>query len=303
MSTRINHNILSMSAQRFIQSSQKSLDTAVGRLSSGLRINNSWDDAAGLAVSERFRAQIGGMVEAERNANYNINLLATAEGSLSVIDEKLIRMRALAVQASNGALTAKDRQFINVEFQQLKSEVTRVANVCNYNTLNLLNGSLSASSDPASPDYAPSNIAGNASTSSSNRHSLKFHIGANNEVANDYYYVNLGGARAQDLGILDANVLDTAFAQQAINLLDTAIESKDTARTFIGALVNRLQANISELQISQETAQSSETAIRDADIAKEMAEFTRAQILFNSGISMLTQANNLPQMVAQLIGG
>jgi len=295
MSTRINHNILSMSAQRHIQSSQRSLDTAVGRLSSGLRINNSWDDAAGLAVSERFRAQIGGMVEAERNANYNINLLATAEGSLSVIDEKLIRMRALAVQASNGALTAKDRQFINVEFQQLKSEVTRVASVCNYNTLNLLNGDLSTN--------VAGNIAGNASTTTANANSLKFHIGANNEIANDYYYINLGGATAAHLGILDTNVLDTAQAQAAINLMDAAIESKDTARTFIGALVNRLQANISELQISQETAQSSETAIRDADIAKEMAEFTRAQILFNSGISMLTQANNLPQMVAQLIGG
>jgi len=295
MSTRINHNILSMTAQRHIGQSQLKLDVAVGRLSSGLRINNSWDDAAGLAVSERLRAQISGMVEAERNANYNINLLATADGALSVIDEKLIRMRGLAVQASNGALTDEDREFINVEFQQLKSEVTRIANVTNYNTLNLLNGDLSTNRVGSSN--------GNMTSTTADTNSLKFHIGANNEVANDYYYINIGGATASHLGILNANVLDTAQSQTAIDLLDVAIESKDTARAYIGSLVNRLQSTILELQISKENASASETQIRDADIAAEMAEFTRAQILFNSGISMLTQANNIPQMVAQLIQG
>jgi len=292
MSTRINHNLLSQTSLRHIQNTQRSLDTSVNRLSSGLRINNSWDDAAGLAVSERFRAQIGGMVEAERNANYNINLLATADGALSVIDEKLIRMRALSVQASNGALTGKDREFINVEFQQLKSEITRIANVTNYNTQKIIDGSLSSSASQA----------GNLTTTTANSQSLKFHIGANNAVGNDYYYVNLGGATATLLGIGETDVLNTASAQAAIELLDGAIESKDTTRAFIGALVTRLQSNILELQISQENAQSSESQIRDADIAAEMASFTRAQILFNSGISMLSQANSLPQTVAQLIG-
>lgn len=295
MSTRINHNILSMSAQRHIGRSQYSMDQAVNKLSSGLRINNSWDDPAGLAVSERFRAQISGMVEAERNANYNINLLATAEGALSVIDEKLIRMRSLAVQASNGALTPTDREFLDVEYQQLKSEITRIANVTNYNTFHLLDGSLSASSGMGGE-------LGNLTSSEANARSLKFHIGANNEVNNDYYYVNIGGARAEDLGIADSSILDTASSQMAIDLIDVAIESKDTTRTFIGALVNRLQSTISELQVSKENAQSSESQIRDADIALEMANFTRAQILFNSGISMLTQANQIPQMVSQLIG-
>ena len=296
MSTRINHNILSMTAQRNIQNTQGSLDTAVNRLSSGLRINNSWDDAAGLAVSERFRAQISGMVEAERNANYNINLLATADGALSVIDSQLIRMRALAVQASNGALTSTDRSFIDVEFQQLKSEITRIANVTNYNTLPLINGNLSAS-----PNLSGEK-AGNLTSSEANSNSLKFHIGSNNVVANDYYYINIGGATAQHLGIADTNVLDTATAQASLDLIDAAIESKDTARTFIGGMVNRLQNTIMELQISQEKAQTSESQIRDADIAAEMAQFTRAQILFNSGISMLTQANQIPQQVSQLIG-
>jgi len=204
-------------------------------------------------------------------------------------------MRGLAVQASNGALTDEDREFINVEFQQLKSEITRIANVTNYNTLNLLNGDLST-------DRA-GNRNGNLTSTTADTNSLKFHIGANNEVANDYYYINIGGATASHLGILDANVLDTATSQSAIDMLDVAIESKDTARAYIGSLVNRLQSTILELQISKENATASETQIRDADIAAEMADFTRAQILFNSGISMLTQANNIPQMVAQLIQG
>lgn len=284
-----------MTAQRNIQQSQKSLDVAVNRLSSGMRINNAWDDAAGLAVSEKFRAQISGMTEAEKNANYNINLLATAEGSLSVIDEKLVRMRALATEASNGALTASDRKFIDVEFQQMKSEITRIANVSNYNGKKLLDGSLSSST-------TDSTTMNNAATLSNTGNSLKFHIGANNTSGQDYYYINIGGATASSLGLSDTNVLNTASAQAALEEIDSAITSKDTSRAFIGAMVNRLENNILQLQISHENAQASESQIRDTDVAAEMQNFTRAQILFNSGISMLSQANSVPSMVAQLIG-
>ncbi len=294
MSTRINHNILAMTAHRNVQQAQNSLDVAVNRLSSGLRINNAWDDAAGLAVSEKFRAQIGGMTEAERNANYNINMLATAEGSLQVIDEKLVRMRALAVEASNGALTQTDRSFLDVEFQQLKSEITRIANVSNYNTLKLLDGSLSTSN--------VNNQVGNLASTEDNNTNIKFHIGANNIRGNDYYYVNIAGATAAHLGLTDSAITDTAVSQAAIDTIDDAITSKDTTRAFIGAAVERLQNNILELQISKENAQASESQIRDADVAAEMTDFTRAQILFNSGISMLAQANSVPQMVAGLIG-
>ena len=305
MSTRINHNVLSMTAMRNIGQSQRSLDNSVNRLSSGLRINNAWDDAAGLAVSEKFRAQIGGMEEAERNANYNINLLATADGALSVIDEKLVRMRALAIEASNGALTNTDRSFLNVEYQQLKSEITRIASVTNYNTTNLIDGSLSSSN-------ADGGVGGNRTGNAQVTNSLKFHIGANNVFSNDYYYINLAGATANNLGLnassknangIDTNLLDTASAQATIDQIDAAITSKDTSRAYIGAMVERLQNTILEIQISKENAQSSESMIRDADIASEMSEFTRAQILFQSGISMLTQANAVPQSVAQLIQG
>jgi flagellin len=278
MSTRINHNILSMTAQRNIWNSQNALDTAVNRLSSGLRINNAWDDPAGLAISERFRAQISSMDEAERNANANINMMQTAEGALSVIDEKLIRMRSLAVEASNGALSTTDRAALNVEFQQLHSEITRIANVTNYNGLNLINGSFSTGTT-----------------------GVKFHIGTYNVSGQDYYYVNFGDMTASALGLNGVDLTNTTNAQNAINSLDGAIQSKDTERTRIGAYVSRLQGTLQQLMVARENATSSESQIRDADIAAEMSNFVRAQILMQTGVSMLAQANMVPQMISRLV--
>ncbi len=278
MSTRINHNVLSLIAQRNIWATQNQLDTAITRLSSGLRINYAWDDPAGLAISERMRAQISSMEEAERNANYNINLLATAEGGLQVIDEKLIRMRALAIEASNGALTSLDRQALDVEFQQLKSEVDRIALTTHYNGNYLLNGDYSSGSG------------------------VKFHIGTYNIAGQDYYFVNLSDMRASALGLTGVNLQNTISAQNTIGSLDAAINLKDQERTRLGSYVERLQNTILNLQIQRENATQSESQIRDADIAAEMSDFVRAQILMQSGISMLSQANMMPQVVAGLIG-
>ncbi len=301
MSTRINHNVLSLTAQRNVWMSQNSLDTAVNRLSSGLRVNYAWDDPAGLAVSERMRAQISSMDEAERNINYNMNLLATAEGALQVIDEKLVRMRALAIQASNGALTSLDRTYLNVEFAQLSSEIDRIANTTNYNGLYLLDGQYS--DDRGNINY-------NAATANG----LKFHIGTYNNRNEDYYYVQFADMTASGLGVhvgpteLDGfptaniNLLNTLNAQNAINCLDAAIDTKDTERTRIGSYYERLQNSLLNLKIQKENAVASESQIRDADIAAEMSNFVRSQILFQSGISMLAQANMIPQMVAGLIG-
>ena len=299
MSMRVNHNVLAMTAHRNLWVTQNDMDTAVQRLSSGMRINYAWDDPAGLGISERFRAQIGGMVEAEKNANYNVNLLATAEGALSVIDEKLIRMRSIAIQAANGALASTDREVANVEFQQLKSEITRIANVTNYNGLNLINGDFSASDLQSSTCLA---LGYNQATTTQGANTLKFHIGANNTIGDDYYYVNLGGMTAASLGLSDTDVCTTANAQAAIDTIDDAITSKDTERTFIGSMVERLQNTILNLQIGQEAATQSESTIRDADMAYEMMNFTRAQILMQTGISMMSQANMLPSTVAGVVG-
>jgi flagellin len=262
---------------------QNDLDRSITRLSSGLRINEAWEDPAGLAVSERFRAQIASMEEAERNANYNVNLLATAEGALSVLDEKLIRMRSLAIEASNGALTDSDRAALNVEYQLLKSEITRIAETTNYNGLYLINGDFSTGS-------------------STYNQGIKFHIGTYNNMDQDYYYVNLNDMRSDALGLTHTELINTATAQAAINFLDDAIDSKDTERTRIGAYVERLQNTILNLQVSRENAVESESQIRDADIAREMSNFVRAQILMQSGVSMLAQANMIPQIVAGLVG-
>lgn len=277
MSTRINHNILSLTAQRNIWNTQNDLDQAVRRLSSGLRINAAWDDPAGLAISERFRAQIASMEEAERNANSNINMMQTAEGALSVLDETLVRMRALAIQSSNGALSASDRQALDVEFQQLLSEVNRIAQVTNFNGINLLDGSFSSTG-------------------------IKFHIGTFNVVNEDYYFVTFNSMTASALGLNGLSITDTSTAQAAIGNIDTAIDSKDTERTRIGAYVERLQASITQLMTARENAAASESVIRDADIAAEMSNFVRAQILMQTGVSMLAQANMVPQIVAALVG-
>jgi flagellin len=277
MSTRINHNILSLSAQHNLWKTQNDLDQAVRRLSSGLRINHAWDDPAGLAISERFRAQISSMEEAERNANSDISMMQTAEGGLSVLDDNLIRMRALAIQSSNGALSVSDRQALDLEFQQLLSEVDRISQVTNYNGMNLLDGTFSSTG-------------------------IKFHIGTFNVQNEDYYYVSFNSMTAADLGVAGLDIATTLSAQQSINFIDTAIDSKDTERTRVGAYVERLQGTISQLLTARENAVSSESVIRDADIAAEMSNFVRSQILMQTGVSMLAQANMIPQMVASLVG-
>jgi flagellin len=299
MSTRINHNLLSLSGQRAIWTTQNDLDKAVQRLSSGLRINYAWDDPTGLGISERMRANIVGMEEAEKNATYDVNMMQTAEGALSVIDEKLIRMRAIAVQSSNGVLTTLDRQVANVEFQQLKSEIDRIARTANYNGFYLLDGSRAAASASTDSTMALGFNAVNTAVSSTG---IKFHIGENNNAGLDYYYVNLGGMTAAALGLTGLNVADTAASQSAVDSLIDAINSKDTERTFIGSMVERLQNSILNLKISQENAVASESTIRDADFAQEMSNFTRAQILMQTGVSMLSTANSVPSIIAQLVG-
>jgi flagellin len=217
------------------------------------------------------------MQEAERNANYDVNLLSTAEGALSVIDEKLVRMRALSVEAANGSINDDDRAILDTEFQALKSEITRIANVTNYNGINLLDGTYSSAA-------------------------ITFHVGTYATSGEDYYTVNINTMTASALGLNSTSLTSTTNATAAITAIDTAIDSKDTERTTIGSYVERLQNTILNLQIGHENAVKSESQIRDADIAAEMSNFTRSQILMQSGVAMLSQANMVPQTIAQLIG-
>ena len=312
MSMVINHNLMAMNAARNLSDAYSDLSTSTRRLSSGLRVGTAADDAAGLAIRELMRADIASLHQGSRNANDAISMIQTADGALQVIDEKLIRMKELAEQAATGTYTSDQRLIIDSEYQAMASEITRIANATDFNGIQLLNGNLSASSPGASPASWQSDHSGSGMQPSG---PLKVHFGTENSSAEDYYYIAIGNSTASALGIgmnsVAAGATDTAGAsistqqgaQEALQALNEAITSKDKIRANLGALQNRLQNTITNLDIQAENLQAAESRISDVDVAKEMTEFVRNQILTQSAVAMLSQANSLPQMAMQLIQG
>ena len=297
MSLVINHNLMSMNAARNLNSAYGNLGVSVRRLSSGLRIGTAADDAAGLAIRELMRADIATINQGVRNAMDAISMIQTADGALGVIDEKLIRMKELAEQAATGTYNSDQRLIIDSEYQAMASEITRIANATDFNGIYLLNGNLSAETH----DGETLNPTGK----------LKVHFGAGNDSAEDYYYIQIGNSTASALGVgLGAgssatarSVSTQALAQKALEGIQNAIISKDKIRANLGALQNRLENTITNLQIQAENLQASESRISDVDVATEMTEFVRQQILSQAAVAMLAQANSLPRMAMQLIGG
>ena len=299
MSLVINHNMMAANAARNLSNSYGALATSTQRLSSGLRINTAADDAAGLAIRELMRSDITAINQGVRNANDAISMIQTADGALQVIDEKLIRMKELAEQASTGTYTSDQRLIIDSEYQAMASEITRIANATDFNGIYLLNGNLSGSTHD-----------GSASVSTGK---MKVHFGSGNESSEDYYYVQIGTSTASafGLGIGAASSTDNAgrsistqeMAQLALDAIKDAIVSKDKIRANLGALQNRLENTISNLQIQAENLQAAESQISDVDVATEMTQFVRNQILTQSAVAMLSQANSMPKMAMQLIGG
>ncbi|MBQ7585218.1 MAG: flagellin [Desulfovibrionaceae bacterium] len=271
------------------------LATSTQRLSSGLRVNNASDDAAGLAIRELMRSDITALQQGVRNANDAISLIQTADGALGIIDEKLIRMKELAEQAATGTYDSTQRLMIESEYQQMASEITRIANATDFNGLHLLDGTLSSDTHNGS-SMTPSG-------------KLKVHFGGGNDSAEDYYYVQIGSATASSLGVGNSATSDSkaytvstqAAAQKALAGLTDAIVSKDKIRAHLGAMQNRLENTISQLQIQSENMQSAESRISDVDVANEMTNFVKNQILTQSAIAMLSQANSMPQMALSLI--
>ena len=306
MSLIINHNLMAMTAARNLSSAYGNLSTSVNRLSSGLRITTAADDAAGLAIRELMRADIASLNQGVRNANDAISMIQTADGALQVIDEKLIRMKELAEQAATGTYTSDQRLIIDSEYQQMASEITRIANATDFNGIHLLNGNLSASGNSPS-DWATSHIG----TALDSVGPLKVHFGSGNDSAEDYYYIAIGNSTASALGVGNAaattsdgySISTQAAAQKALDALNTAITSKDNIRANLGALQNRLENTITNLTIQAENLQAAESRISDVDVATEMTNFVRNQILTQSAVAMLSQANTLPQMALQLMQG
>ena len=280
MAQVINTNIMSLNAQRNLSATQSSLATSVQRLSTGLRVNSAKDDAAGLAIAERMNTQVRGMNVAIRNANDAISLSQTAEGALSKINDMGQRMRELAVQSANATNTAGDRENLNAEYHALAQEIKRNLASASFNGTKLF------TSDAA----------------------LTFQVGANNE-ANDQIAVttaNLSGA-ASITDVIDnatgANkgITTAASALTALANVDKMLGMVNAKRAEFGAVQNRFQAVIENLQVSAENQTAARSRIMDADFASETASLTRSQVLQQAGTAMLSQANSLPNNVLSLL--
>ena len=292
----INNNSMSSNVANTLTSHYGNLATSTERLSTGLRINSAADDAAGLAIRELMRSDITALQQGIRNANDAISLIQTADGALGVIDEKLIRMKELAEQAATGTYDSTQRLMIESEYQQMASEITRIANATDFNGIHLLNGNLSSNTHDGSDLTAQGK--------------MKIHFGTANDSAEDYYYIQIGSSTASSLGVGNEAATDAkAFtvstqeaAQRALVGLTDAIVSKDKIRAHLGAMQNRLENTITNLTTQSENLQAAESRISDVDVATEMTNFVRNQILTQSAVAMLSQANSMPQMAMRLIG-
>ncbi|MDR2572750.1 MAG: flagellin [Desulfovibrio sp.] len=289
MSLVVNHNMMALNTARNLNLHYSRLATSTQRLSSGLRINSAADDAAGLAIRELQRADIATLHQGARNASDAISMIQTADGALSIIDEKLIRMKELAEQAATGTYDSTQRLMIESEYVAMASEITRIANATDFNGMKLLDGTLSA-------DWHD----GSGLTS---KGKMKIHFGTGNDSAEDYYYIRIGCATASALFGGDSHISTQQAAQHALTIINNAIVSKDKIRAHLGAMQNRLENTINNLNIQAENLQAAESRISDVDVATEMTEFVRNQILAQSAVAMLAQANSLPRMALQLIGG
>jgi flagellin len=272
----INTNVMSLTAQRNLNASQNDLSTAIQRLSSGLRINSAKDDAAGLAIATRMTSQINGLNQAVRNANDGISMAQTTESALGEVTNNLQRIRELAVESANGTYSTADRAALDVEVQQRLAEIDRIASKTTFNGQNVLDGSLG---------------------------SVDFQVGANvgDTVAVDFSTID---ATTATLGVTGISVTgaDATNANAAITAVDTALTSVNTARSTLGAVQNRFQSTVANLQSISESTASSRSQIQDADFAAETAAMSRAQILQQAGVSVLSQANAMPQSVLKLLG-
>jgi flagellin len=272
MSLRIQNNIEAFNAHRNLVSTSDRLSKSMERLSSGFRINRAADDSAGLAISEKLRAQIGGLAQAQRNAQDAVSMVQTAEGSLAEVHTMLQRIRDLAVEFNNGTLSTSDKASITLEVTQLCNEIDRIGTQTKFNGISLLTGT----------------------------GSVTFQIGANdNETITIALRSLFGSGASYDVDSSTFNWNGSVVLAS----LDTAIDNVAQARAAFGSVQNRLEHTLNNLASYEENLQASESRIRDVDMASEMVAFTKEQILQQAGTSMLAQANTLPQSVLSLLKG
>jgi len=294
----VNHNISAIFANRQFGNVEGNINNNIEKLSSGLRINKAGDDASGLAVSEKMRAQVSGLNQAMRNTQDAVSFLQTTEGYLDETTTILQRMRELSVQAGNGIYSDQDRTLINVEMSQLINEVDRIAGQAQFNGMNLLTGRFQS---------VTSTTAGTASSAAQANQAagLFFHIGANMDQRVQVFVGNMNSV-ALGLNTVDnqkqvsASTADSA--NRSIGIIDKAIETVIKQRTDLGAYQNRFNNLYNGLSVAYENTQAAESRVRDTDMASEMSDFVKNQILAQASVSMLAQANLKPQLVLRLLG-
>lgn len=277
MGLRINTNVASLSAQRSLGINSENLKTSLRKLSSGARITRAGDDAAGLAISENLKAQIRGVRQAGRNANDAISLIQTAEGGLSEVSNIVIRLRELAIQAASDTIGDTERSFADIEFQQLKEEIDRISRSSEFNGIHLLDGTGGQ---------------------------LEFQIGVNNDPILDRlrYDGTSADSTLASLGLTAESVSSKQGAQVSLKKLDNGLVQINGVRANLGAIQNRLSSIINNLGISDENLSAANSRVRDVDIADETAKLTKNNILVQAGVSVLAQANQLPNVALKLIG-
>lgn len=276
MGLRITTNVSSLNAQRNLRGTQLDLARSLARLSSGYRINQAADDAAGLAISENLKAQIRGLGKASQNALDGISMVQVAEGGLNEVSNMLIRLRELAIQASSDTVGDTERKFVDVEYQQLKNEIQRISEVTNFNGTDLLNGTGGI---------------------------MDIQVGIHNDAFKDRISFNAGAANSslEALGINAESVGTKEQAQVSISAVDDAIVRVNAIRANFGALQNRMQSTISNISIFEENLSAANSRIRDTDVAKESAELTKNNILLQAGLSVLQQANSVQNAALKLL--
>ena len=294
MALYVNTNPSSLSAQRQLMGSAKSLDTSFERLSSGLRINSASDDAAGLLISNRLTSQVNGLNQSVRNANDGISLAQTAEGALDETTNMLQRMRTLSIQASNGSNSDKDRAAIQQEVSQLSTEINRIASDTTFGGENLLDGTYT----------------GIFQVGADSNQTISFNL-TDGGVNNTIDYAGNGGftmsglsssSTTAQVSVSTASVSTVANAQSMVDTLDTMIAAVDSKRSELGAIQNRFGSTISNLSNITENVSAARARVRDADFAEETAKLTSSQILQQASSSILAQANQRPQTALSLLG-
>nr|WP_024837803.1 flagellin [Clostridium sp. 12(A)] len=277
---RIQHNIAALNSYKNLTSNNSTVSKNLEKLSSGYRINRAGDDAAGLAISEKMRAQITGLETASKNASDGISLIQTAEGAMTEVHSMLNRMVEIAQQSANGTYDNDvDRKNLQMEFSALSSEINRISDGTSFNGTKLLNGSLD----------------GSASTKA-----LTLQIGETSDSFNQIA-VTIGKMDSEELGIKDLSVLSQKDAADAVAEIKKAIDSVSSTRGRLGATQNRLEHTINNLNVASENMTAAESRIRDVDMAKEMMSYTKNNILVQASQAMLAQANQVPQGVLQLL--